>query len=50
MFADVDIGVVAVESEHQLKQLDSSSLLACEHCMVTDSVLHDVWVSLTTCC
>ena len=55
LFADVDVGVVAVQSEHQLKQLgdsssSSSSLLACEHCMVADSALRDVWVSFMTAC
>jgi len=65
--ADVDIGVVGVQTGHKLKPLDSiarsaadttdsdavessdstaSSLLACEHCMVADCALQDVWVSL----
>jgi len=46
--AGVDIDVVAVQTGHQLKQLDTSSLMACEHCMVADSALRDVWVSLQT--
>jgi len=45
--ADVDVGVVAVLTGHQLKQLDTSSLLACEHCMVADRALRDIWVSLS---
>ena len=44
----MDVGVVAVQSGHKLRQLDTSSLLACEHCMVADRALRDVWVSLST--
>ena len=44
LFVD-NIGVVAVQSGHRLKQLDTSPQLACEHCMVADHALCDVWVS-----
>jgi len=50
VIADVDVGVVAVQSGHKLRQLDTSSLLACEHCMVADHALRDIWVSLSTGC
>jgi len=41
---DVDVGVVAVQSGHTLKQPDASSPTACEHCSVGYRALRDVWV------
>ena len=46
LYVIADAGVVAVQTGHQLKPLDTGSLImACEHCMVTDCALRDVWVS-----
>jgi len=43
----VDVGFADIQSGHKLQPLDSSSLLVCEHCMVADGALCDLWVSLT---
>jgi len=48
--ADVNIGVIAMHASHTLKQLDTGLVLACEHCMVAERALCDVWVSLRALC
>ena len=47
---DVDVGVVAVQSGHTLKQPDASSPTACEHCSVGYRALRDVWVGRAASC